>query len=195
MRRLSLLTVTLGSLFGLACMCGGGDDAYEDMDVSSGDLSGEEWQVTMAEPWASMGLPVGSGLVFASDPTMMLVSYDGYQVSSLASSYGSAIGAAGWSQAEDMSTPDFTAKVFTKGNDAVGLGVGAEEGMTFVYMEFMAGMGAGDTVDTTSSKLRSDGGQKPAFLQDGMPEAGKRITGRGSKVGAKRAKGSKVKAR
>ena len=190
-----MLTITLGSFFGLACMCGGGDDTYEDMDVSSGDLSGEEWQVTLAEPWASMSLPVGSGLVFASDPTMMLVSYDGDQVSSQASAYGSAIGAAGWSQAEDMSTPDFTARVYTKGNDAVGLGVGAEEGMTFVYMEFMAGMGAGDTVDTTSSKLRSDGGQKPVFMREGLPQSTKPLSDRGSKAGGKRAKGSKVKAR
>lgn len=185
MRRLSLLPLTLGALFGLACMCGGGDQT-EEIGIGSNDYTYDaEWEIQLVDPWLSMSLPIGSGLVFVSDPAMLLVSYEGDQVSSLSSSYDAAVQAAGWSLTEDLGTPEFTARVYSKGSDAVGLGVGAEEGMTFVYLEFLQGMGSG-TVDASKSKVAGSKG-KPVFMQDGGPgklsksKGGKGIKGKGGK--------------
>jgi len=184
MKRLSLVTAATATIFLLACMCGG-DDAAEDYAVDD-YAADDEWQMELTEPWESMNLPIGSGVVFLADETMLMVSYEGDQVSSLAGSYGSAIEAAGWSMLEDYSTPEFTAMVYNKGSDALGFGLGAEDGLTFAYLEMMPGAGSGETT-STSVKPTGTGSGRPAFMDRGISGS----KGQNLRTGGKGAKGSR----
>jgi len=188
MKRLSLVTATTATIFLLACMCGG-DDATDDY-ANDQIVAEEDWQMELTEPWASMNLPIGSGLIFLVDETMLMVSYEGDQVSSLSGSYASAIESSGWSKLEDYSTPEFTALVYNKGSDALGFGLGAEDGLTFAYLEMMPGAGGGSTTTTTTSvKPSTKGNGRPAFMDRGLGSKGKAL--RTSGKGAKGSKGGK----
>ena len=106
MKRITLTALTAIGISILACA--GGDDAGEyEYEYEASDLTA----VSLTSPWKSMGLPIGDGVVVASDKTVVLVAYDDATVSSLTSSYTRAIEKDGWSKADDYSTSDFTAIV------------------------------------------------------------------------------------
>ncbi len=164
MRRISILPLTIGSLFALACMCGGGDEGFQtDPYEGTEDL---EWDVGLTEPWSSMGLPVSDGMVFLSEPTQLMVSFEGARVTEITSDWAGSIQSSGWSLVEDMGTPEFTARVYSKGDDAMALGVGAEEGMTFAYLELMAGLGSEADVEKAATTVTPRTGDGPRFLRD-----------------------------
>jgi hypothetical protein len=140
-RHLTLATLaTIG--FSLLACAGGGDGATSS-EGGGGEGGSEEVttedlpEIEITQPWKSMSLPIDDGQVVLSDSTVLLIAYDGASVTSLTNKWPGAVEAAGWRKADDYSTPEFTAIIFTKqgGTQQLGLAVGVEEGVTFVYME------------------------------------------------------------
>jgi hypothetical protein len=178
MKRLSIGTLSVIGLFILACGGGsddeGGDDEYYE-DLTTDDLTA----VSLTQPWSGMHLPVGDGVVVASDKSMMLIAYDNGSISGLTGSYTSAIEKAGWTKGDDYSSPDFTAIIYTKGSQEVGFACGEEEGLTFTYMEDLDG-------NTNSTVRAAKSGQK------GIP-ATKAAQGKRKKKSTTKSGGSKSK--
>lgn len=151
MKRISLTALTAIGISILACAGGddgAGGDEYEGYEMSAEDLP----SVGLTEPWKSMSLPIDDGVVVVSDKTVMLVAYDDASVSGLTSSYTRSIEKAGWSKAEDYSTPDFTAIVYKKGSQQVGFASGVEEGLTFAYLEDLDGVSEGSSAIASAKK-------------------------------------------
>ena len=189
MKRISMIAVATTVAAILAC--GGGDDNAVAADdggpvVSSdgtdgaggGGMSASDLpSVSLTQPWSGMGLPIAGGNVVVSDSKVLLVAYDGGSISSYASSYGSAVEKDGWKKAEDYSTPEFTAILYTKADGELGMAVGVEEGINFVYFENLK------EVSESDSQFRSAKRGKLS-VRDRM----KRRRGGGGKSGGKSGK-------
>ena len=188
MKRLSLATLGTIGLFILACAGGeeegggaaaGGEEAgyeYEEGgDLTQADLPA----VQLTEPWLGMNLPLADGTVVLSDKTVMLVGYEGGSIAGLSSSYADAIQKAGWAKAEDYSTPDFTAIVFTKGAQKVGFAVGTEEGITFVYAEDMDGVSEEESAVKQAKSGKKAGGKFGATSREGRSKVVRKSYGGG----------------
>jgi hypothetical protein len=197
MKRSSLTVLTAIGISILAC-AGGDDGAGEDeyYEMSAEDLPA----VGLTQPWKSMSLPIDDGVVVVSDKTVMLVAYDDASVSGLTSSYSRAIEKAGWSKAEDYSTPDFTAIVFKKGSQQVGFASGVEEGLTFAYMEDIDGVSEGSSAIASAKKggkgipaTRSAQGLKKRKSTKTKSPTGKKKKAPASKKKGKKKKGKKGK--
>lgn len=191
MKRISMIAVATTVAAILACgggdddNAGGGDDGSAPV-VSNDDGSGgggmsasDLPSVSLSQPWSGMGLPIAGGNVVVSDSKVLLVAYDGGSISSYASSYGSAVEKDGWKKAEDYSTPDFTAILYTKDDGELGMAVGVEEGINFVYFENLK------EVSESDSQFRNARKGKRVSVRDRMRKRGR--TGKsGGKTGGKR---------
>jgi hypothetical protein len=133
---------------------------------------------TLPEPWGSMNLPVGVGEVLTADNTMLLVTYETASLTSLSTDWSNAVMAAGYVQAEDVSTPGLTAIIYKKDTKLVGLATGQEEGVNFAYME--------DLGVVADSAIRS--GRRPGVA---ARRGGGSGTGGGSTTGGKGGKGKR----
>lgn len=119
--------LVLAGMAVLALACGEADLAGgEEIATTNADL---------AEPWNSMGLPVGTAEVIVSDATVALLGYDGGDFASLSASWESAWSTGGWTQADRFSETDFLAGIYTKGSQEVGWAIGADQGVVLVYLE------------------------------------------------------------
>ncbi len=190
MKRLSLATLGTIGLFILACAGGdeeggggeaaGGDEAGYEYEEGGGDLTQADLPaVQLTEPWLGMSLPLADGTVVLSDKTVMLVGYEGGSIAGLSSSYADAIQKAGWAKAEDYSSPEFTAIVFTKGAQKVGFAVGTEEGITFVYAEDMDGVSEEDSAVKQAKAGKKGGGKFGATSREGRSKVVRKTYGGG----------------
>ena len=200
MKRISMIAAATTVAAILAC--GGGDDdnnnnnnGGDDGTVTNSDggstannggggsmNASDLPSVSLTSPWSGMNLPTAGGNVVVSDANVLLIAYDGGSISSYASSYGAAVKADGWSQSEDYSTPEFTAILFTKGDGELGMAVGVEEGINFVYFENLK------EVSESDSNFRS---AKTGRLRVG--DKMRRRRGGGGGGGSKAGKGGKRK--
>jgi hypothetical protein len=152
MKRLSIVALSALGIGILAC--GGGDEAATDgtattdeappadapADAGGGDEGGGELMtVSLTSPWTEMGLPINDGQVVVSDTTHALVAYTQGAISTYTTSYQMAIEKAGWVKQDDYSEADFTAILFAKDNQTLGLAVGQDGGYTFAYLEDVDG--------------------------------------------------------
>lgn len=186
MKRISLVTLSVLGLSILAC--GGGDEtpattpapapaaeptpppapepAAEPAAEPAGDA--ELLTVPLSENWAKMGLPINDGQILMADSKALLIAYEDGAISTYTASYGPAIETAGYKKADDYSSPEFTAILYTKDTQQLGFAVGHEDGFTFVYFEDL----------------------------DGVPEEERVVSKKGGKANMGRAKGkAKAKAK
>ena len=194
MKRISMIAAATTVAAILAC--GGGDDnnngGGDDGTVTNSDDGstannggGDSMQasdlpsVSLTAPWSGMNLPTAGGNVVVSDTNVLLIAYDGGSISSYASSYGAAVKADGWKQSEDYSTPDFTAILFTKADGELGMAVGVEEGINFVYFENLKAVSESDSNFRNAKKGGRLGvGDKMRRRRSGGGGAGKASKGK-----------------
>lgn len=154
MKRISLVTLSVLGLSILAC--GGGDEAattpapapeaapapapVEPAPAPEPAADAELLTVPLSENWAAMGLPINDGQILLSDSKALLIAYEEGAISTYTASYTPAIEKAGYKKADDYSSPEFTAILYTKDTQQLGFAVGQEDGFTFVYFEDLDGV-------------------------------------------------------
>ena len=144
MRRLSLFVLSFTTVSILACgdllsgdvdaVVDAVDDEIEAKDEAKTELAGSA-TVEMTEPWSGMDLPVGDGLVLISDDLSLLIAYPDGDRSALTDAYSSAVSGGAWEEQENYSNQEFTAILYAEGDQLLGLAVGTEQEIPFVYME------------------------------------------------------------
>ena len=180
MKRLTLIALASIGISILAC--GGAD--LKDGDVVVIDTIDA---VAPTPPWVDMGLPTPEGQTIASDDTYLLVLYKDQVIQKYTESYSAALTSGGWAKGDDYSSEDFTAIIWTKEEQKVGLAIGFEEDqkVTFTYMEDLA------KVDEPSISSAGGGRFKLDRVRNG-PAARKRAAagkGPGAKAKGKSAGG------
>lgn len=184
MKRISLVTLSVLGLSILAC--GGGDEAAPtpaptpapaepapapapaEPAPEPAPAEGDLLTVPLSDNWAALGLPINDGQILLSDSKALLIAYEEGAISTYTASYQPAIEKAGYKKADDYSSPEFTAILFTKDTQQLGFAVGQEDGFTFVYFEDL----------------------------DGVPEEERVVSKKGGKANLGRAKGkAKAKAK
>jgi hypothetical protein len=152
MKRISLATLSVLGLSILAC--GGGDETTSTPTPAptaaepapapapaaepAGDT--ELLTVPLSDNWAKMDLPINDGQILLSDSKALLIAYEDGAISTYTSSYSPAIEKTGYKKADDYSSPEFTAILYTKDTQQLGFAVGHEDGFTFVYFEDLDGV-------------------------------------------------------
>lgn len=224
MKRISLVTLSVLGLSILAC--GGGDEtpatpapaptaaepapapAPEPAPAAEPAGDAELLTVPLSENWAKMGLPINDGQILMADSKALLIAYEDGAISTYTASYGPAIEAAGYKKADDYSSEEFTAILYTKDTQQMGFAVGHEDGFTFVYFEDLDGVPEEERVvskkggkanmgrakgKAKGKAKRKAGGSKPATPHNG-PNATPRQgdgDGGGGKAGKGKGKGKK----
>lgn len=200
MKRISIFAVAASVAAILAC--GGGDETTTSSDDGGTVATGGSYTtggtdgalrasdlptVSLKEPWVSMNLPTSGGNVVVSDSAVLLVAYDGGSISSYASSYGAAVEKDGWTKKEDYSTADFKAILFEKSGGELGMAVGTEQGINFVYFENLK------EVTASNSRVRAAKGGSLRMNDRVQNLRAKRAKRRGKRKGGKGGKGGKGK--
>jgi hypothetical protein len=172
MKSTSLLTMSLLGALILACS---GLDSTDEPPATPPVTGPEEAPAAVSAPWAAMGLPWSGGELLASDPTMLLVAWEGQSVSSIASSYDTAMSASGFSGMGLISEAELVVSSYSRADTNIGMMVITEEGLTYAYLEDVS------TVEESAVESARAGKRPPGISGRKGTKAGKR--GKGGKGG------------
>lgn len=105
--------------------CGGSATTGADMSAYS---------VPLTEPWSALSLPIESGSVIYSDNTAATITYNGGNVTDLASKYETAIKAAGWTESFKSTDGGMVTVTYSKDTSTLTLAVMEAMGTATVSM-------------------------------------------------------------
>ncbi len=156
MKSTSLLTMSLLGALILACS---GLDSTDEPPATPPVTGPEEAPAAVSAPWAAM----------------LLVAWEGQSVSSIASSYDTAMSASGFSGMGLISEAELVVSSYSRADTNIGMMVITEEGLTYAYLEDVS------TVEESAVESARAGKRPPGISGRKGTKAGKR--GKGGKGG------------
>ncbi|MFT5683984.1 MAG: hypothetical protein ACI8RZ_004919 [Myxococcota bacterium] len=131
----STSALTLALLGAVILACSGMETTEEPITTPTPDVTTDAVPAGLTGVWAETTLPWSGGELVAVDDSTLFVSWGTSTVTTVNSSYNTALSGDGWTGMELLTDSDMVVTAYTKGGTNIGMMVLADEGTTYAYLE------------------------------------------------------------